>query len=156
MARAAQRSEEGKGWRVKLKIYLDTSVFSARFDERAPDRKLLTEQFWRNLVSYEASTSSLTVEELRQTKDLQLRTNMESLIAELSVLPITEEMKKLADKYLAVRVLTESMYNDAVHVAAATLTRQDVLISWNFRHLVNRRRRAYYMRGERCRGTACH
>ena len=34
------------------------------------------------------------------------------------------------------------MYNDAVHVAAATLTRQDVLVSWNFRHLVNRRRRA--------------
>jgi glycogen operon protein len=34
------------------------------------------------------------------------------------------------------------MYNHAVHVAAAVLTRQDVLVSWNFRHLVNRRRRA--------------
>jgi hypothetical protein len=34
------------------------------------------------------------------------------------------------------------MYNDAVHVAAATLSRQDVLVSWNFKHLVNRRRRA--------------
>jgi len=34
------------------------------------------------------------------------------------------------------------MINDAVHVAAAVLTRQDILISWNFKHLVNRRRRA--------------
>jgi len=34
------------------------------------------------------------------------------------------------------------MYNDALHVAAAVLTRQDVLLSWNFKHLVNRRRRA--------------
>ena len=32
--------------------------------------------------------------------------------------------------------------NDALHVAAAVLTRQDVLLSWNFKHLVNRRRRA--------------
>ena len=34
------------------------------------------------------------------------------------------------------------MYNDALHVAAAVATRQDILLSWNFRHLVNRRRRA--------------
>jgi len=58
---------------MKLKIYLDTSVFSAHFDERAPDRKALTEQFWQNLASFDSATSSLTVEELRQTNDLQLR-----------------------------------------------------------------------------------
>ena len=31
---------------------------------------------------------------------------------------------------------------DALHVASAVLTRQDILLSWNFKHLVNRRRRA--------------
>jgi hypothetical protein len=39
-------------------------------------------------------------------------------------------------------VFTAAMLNDAFHVAAAVVTRQDVLLSWNFRHLVNRRRRA--------------
>jgi hypothetical protein len=34
------------------------------------------------------------------------------------------------------------MRNDALHVAAAVLTRQDILLSWNFKHLVNRKRRA--------------
>ena len=29
-----------------------------------------------------------------------------------------------------------------IRMAAAVLTRQDVLLSWNFKHLVNRRRRA--------------
>jgi hypothetical protein len=48
----------------------------------------------------------------------------------------------LAEKYITAGAFTETMFNDAVHVAAATLTRQDVLVSWNFRHLVNRRRRA--------------
>ncbi len=32
--------------------------------------------------------------------------------------------------------------NDARHIAVAVLTRQDVLVSWNFKHLVNRQRRA--------------
>lgn len=34
------------------------------------------------------------------------------------------------------------MPEDALHVAIAVLTRQDALISWNFKHLVNQRRRA--------------
>jgi hypothetical protein len=34
------------------------------------------------------------------------------------------------------------MFNEALHVAAAVLTRQDILLSWNFKPLINRRRRA--------------
>ena len=33
------------------------------------------------------------------------------------------------------------MFNDVLHVATAVMTRQDVILSWNFRHLVNRRTR---------------
>ena len=56
--------------------------------------------------------------------------------------PVTDEMKTLAQKYIDSGVFTPAMFNDALHVAAAVLTRQDVLASWNFKHLVNRRRRA--------------
>ena len=45
-------------------------------------------------------------------------------------------------KIVVAGAFTRTMYNDAVHVVAATLSRQDVLVSWNFKHLVNRRRRA--------------
>ena len=127
---------------MKLKIYMDTSVFSAFFDDRAPDRKTLTEQFWENSSVYDIAISSLTIEELRQTSDLQLRSKMESLIVGLNVIVLTDEMTRLAGKYIAAGAFTTTMYNDAVHVAAATMTGQDVLVSWNFRHLVNRRRRA--------------
>jgi hypothetical protein len=34
---------------MKLRIYLDTSVFSARFDERAAERQAETEEFWKRL-----------------------------------------------------------------------------------------------------------
>lgn len=54
---------------MKLRLYLDTSVFSARIDDRAPDRRALTEDFWQALPAYEPATSELAVEELRQTAD---------------------------------------------------------------------------------------
>ncbi len=51
-------------------------------------------------------------------------------------------MRELAGSYLAEEVFAPKDYNDALHVAVAVLTRQDILLSWNFKHLVNRRRRA--------------
>ena len=51
-------------------------------------------------------------------------------------------MRKLAADYVAAGAFSPLAYNDALHVAAAVLTQQDILLSWNFKHLVNRRRRA--------------
>ena len=35
-----------------------------------------------------------------------------------------------------------TMAEDALHVAIAIVSRCEMIVSWNFRHLVNRRRRA--------------
>jgi len=85
---------------MKLRVYTDTSVFSAYFDDRAADRNSLTREFWQNLGAYECATSDLAVEELRQTADLQLRAQMESLLAGFQIIPVTDEMRTLAEKYL--------------------------------------------------------
>jgi len=127
---------------MKLRLYLDTSVFSACIDDRAPDRRALTEEFWKTLPDYDYSTSELAVEELRQTADPQLRAKMESMLAGFQIILVTDEMRSLANQYILAGAFTRTMLNDAIHVAAATLSRQDVLVSWNFKHLVNRRRRA--------------
>ncbi len=51
-------------------------------------------------------------------------------------------MTELAREYIAAGIFAPVTFNDALHVSAAVLTRQNVLLSWNFKHLVNRRRRA--------------
>lgn len=127
---------------MKIRLYADTSVFSAYYDERAPDRKALTEDFWRGIAAFECSTSELAVTELEQIKDAALRQKMKALLADFRIHPLIAEMHALADEYVRAGAFTKLLLNDALHVAAATLTRQDVLISWNFKHLVNRRRRA--------------
>ena len=48
----------------KIKVYLDTSVISALFDDRAPERKNLTKEAWSNLKEYDIYISQLVVDEL--------------------------------------------------------------------------------------------
>lgn len=58
------------------------------------------------------------------------------------ILPSSPEAEALASNYLAAAIFPPSVPEDALHVAIAVLNRQDVIVSWNFKHLVNQRRRA--------------
>ena len=127
---------------MKLKLYLDTSVFSAYLDDRATDRRAQTVEFWERLTVFDACTSELAREELENTPTADRRKRLLRLLDGLRVHPITLEMRELSERYVQAGVFTAIMINDAVHVAAAVLTRQDILLSWNFKHLVNRVRRA--------------
>ncbi len=127
---------------MKLRVYLDTSVVSAYVDERLPERRRATLAFWERLAEYEVSVSELTVVEIKATGDTGLRGEMERMVRSFSVLPITEEARGLAQEYVRREVFSTGAIEDALHVGLAVTSRQDILVSWNFRHLVNRRRRA--------------
>ena len=127
---------------MKLRIYLDTSVFGAFQDDRLPDRQTATQEFWARLTDFDAATSDLARQELAQAPDESLRRRLLEMLAQVTVHPVTAEMRQLALKYVDAAAFGSAVLNDAIHVAAAVLTHQDVLVSWNFKHLVNRRRRA--------------
>jgi hypothetical protein len=125
-----------------LRIYCDGSVLSALFDDRAPDRRAQTREFWARRGEFELSTCELTREELSATPDHRKRDQLLRLVAGPNVHAVTSEMRALAGRYVAAGVFAEVAFADGLHVAVAVLTRQDLFVSWNFRHLVNRRRRA--------------
>ena len=50
---------------------------------------------------------------------------------------LNEESIALANTYLKEGVIAESSISDARHIAIATIERVDVLVSWNFKHIVN-------------------
>jgi predicted nucleic acid-binding protein len=127
---------------MKLRVYLDTSVFSAYFDARVRDRQEQTEAFWTRRHEFELATSELAREELLQARDVAQRQRLVRLLKGFTVYPVSKDMEHLGQRYVDAGVFTSVMRNDAVHVAVAVLTRQNILLSWNFRHLVNRLRRA--------------
>ena len=127
---------------MRLRLYLDTSVISAYFDRRRAERQDETRALWRQIDQFEVSISDLTEVELRQTADERMRQQMQGLVRPFNVIPLDGEMHELARYYLDRGIFGPAVVNDALHVACAVVSRQDVLVSWNFRHLVNRRRRA--------------
>lgn len=52
----------------------------------------------------------------------------------------TNECYGLRDAYLKAEVVGRASADDALHVAIAAVYRADIIVSWNFKHIVQRRR----------------
>lgn len=127
---------------MKLRVYLDTSVVSAAEDVRTPERQAQTLLFLARASEFDFATSDLTRQELEATADPQRRDRLLARITPIASVRITAEMRSLAREYVRHDIIPAAFEDDALHIAAAVLSGQDVLTSWNFRHMVNRRRRA--------------
>ncbi len=52
-------------------------------------------------------------------------------------LDVSEEAIELADTYLERGILTPKFTDDALHIALASVASVDLLVSWNFKHIVH-------------------
>ncbi len=121
----------------KVTLYLDTSVPSAYYDERAKDRQDATIKFWEDVLpNYKVYISEITVKELEDTKDETLRRKFKSLIKSFKVLKANKKIRDLAYAYIERGVFPEKYLDDALHVAVASFYDISYVASWNFEHLV--------------------
>ena len=122
---------------IKAKVYLDTTVPSAYYDGRAPDRQRLTKRFWiERLPDFQAVISSIVILEIRDTPDTEKRAKMEQLVGGLEILAFDEEAHNLAQEYVRRDIFPERYTSDANHVAIAVVNGIGYFASWNFRYLV--------------------
>ena len=117
-----------------LRIYIENSVIGGFFDEefKVPTQKLFD---LLKKGSYIPIISSHVLAELNQGAPDHVKENIETL--EYEKYDVTDEMIKLAEKYLEINIVSENYYGDALHIAIATVLGVDVLVSWNFKHIVN-------------------
>jgi hypothetical protein len=82
--------------------------------------------------------SDLYLEEIERTPDPQRREELMEVIATygLQLLSVTPDVLELAEDYIAAQAFTEGSRADARHVAMAVLGGCDVVVSWNFKHIV--------------------
>ena len=126
---------------AKLKVYLDTSVFSAYYDKRVKIRQEQTKLFWQKLVEYDKYISEIVLDELGAVTNNELRKKLINLTKDFETLKIDPEAEALADQYIKKEIFPEKYRDDALHLAIATVNGVDILISWNFEHLVKRKTR---------------
>ena len=124
---------------MKTRIYTDTSVLGGCEDEEFAEHSIrLMEGFVRGELVL--VLSSLTVQELAAAP-VEVRRRLAGVpAAHIETLQLDAESKELAEAYIAADVLTAKMRADAQHIALATVGRADVLVSWNFKHIVNLQR----------------
>lgn len=119
----------------KLRLYLDTSVFGGYFDEEFSDfsRPLMDGLFHQKAILL---ASSVVVDELAQSPQ-QVKSLLQKVPENhVEFVPLSNEVKILTDLYIQRKVVTKKSLNDAIHVALATISRADAIISWNFKHIV--------------------
>jgi len=122
---------------IKPKVYLDTTVPSAYFDDRTPDRQRLTKQFWtEKLPDCECLISTIVLMEILDTPDAERRSNIQGLVNDFEVLEFEEESLELAQEYIKRGIFPEKYTSDANHIAIAVVHGIDYFASWNFKHLV--------------------
>ena len=118
----------------KLRIYLDTSVIGGCFDDEfhQSSNKLFN---CFNKGDYIPVVSEIVIAEL-EGAPAKVKSKFKSL-KNIEVIAIYQEMRKLAKKYLHKKIITPIYAGDALHIAVATIIKVDVLVSWNFKHIVN-------------------
>ena len=125
----------------RIKVYLDTSVISALFDHRNPERQGLTSSFFEALDRFDVYVSELTLAEMERTPDRELGREMRDAVKGMNVLEVSPEVEDLAMEYVGQGAVPSSYPEDAIHIAVASMNGIDYLLSWNFRHLVRRKTR---------------
>ena len=118
------------------RVYIDTSVLGGCFDpEFAPWSNGLMKDFrLGNFIPVISRIVALEVVDApAEVRDIYA----ELLTLEHEFLDITRKATDLADLYQKRGILSPKYYNDGLHIALATLAEVDVLVSWNFRHIVH-------------------
>jgi predicted nucleic acid-binding protein len=118
------------------RIYLDTSVLGGCFDpEFAPWSLGLMQDF--RLGTYRPVVSEVVAAEIADAPEPVRRQYAEVLALGAEVLTASEAVLALADAYQERGIVSPKYADDAVHIALATAAEVDLLVSWNFRHIVH-------------------
>ncbi len=120
----------------RLYIYVDASVIGGCEDTAFAEASL---GLWRlfALGTFVQVLSEHTLRELQGAPERVRARLLEIPEADQVVLLDTAEADALANAYLAHGIVGPGSRSDALHVALATVAHVDVLVSWNFRHIVN-------------------
>ncbi len=121
---------------MKQRIYIDTSVVGGYFDE---EFSADTIPFFDSVKKGEIQ---IILSDLLEAELLRAPEFVKILLTEIQEenierVKLSQPAIKLADKYIEAKVVGKTSRADCQHIAIATTNNADVLVSWNFKHIVN-------------------
>ena len=125
-----------------MRVYADTSVYGGVYDDEFAEA---SQAFFNQvrLGVFSLVVSPIVEQELRGAPSL-IRQLFEEVLEVGEREPLVPESLRLQQAYLKAEIVTLKSETDALHVAHATVTGCQVIVSWNFRHIVHFEKIALY------------
>lgn len=122
-----------------MRVYIDTSVIGGCLDEEFKEDSIrLFDEFIRGLKILVISDILLLELEKAPTEVRDILKNVPD--DNIEYVSLNEESIKIANAYIKEEAVTQENLMDARHIAIATVNKVDILVSWNFKHIVNIKR----------------
>jgi hypothetical protein len=132
------------------KVHVETSVWGMTLDNQPRALRQPTKQFLKQCARslFLPYISTVVMDEI-DLAPAKAAARMRRLIDNMapSLLELTDESEQLAQKYLQAGIIPAKKLADArhvAHVAIATVSEMDIVVSWNHRHLANERKRSLF------------
>ena len=118
------------------RIYIDTSVIGVYFDE---EFELYTKLFFEKVEQgkFKVILSDILSTELIGAPENVIKFYQSIPKAQIEYVEQDEDSIQLGEAYLTEGVVGKTSRTDCRHIALATLINADILVSWNFKHIVN-------------------
>ena len=125
----------------KLKVYIDTSAIGYLDEQESPKEMVEMRKLWELIKQgiYEAAISPVVMDELMANKNIEKLNILLDFLKQIkySVIEITDEVHDIAKSVIQNGILTEKNYNDCLHIGCAISSNCDIILSFNFKHMVN-------------------
>ncbi len=120
------------------RVYVDGCAIGGLFNQYAEQ----TRPFWKAVQNRKISIIVSDVLKNEVERDPQCVRDFFVSLPESQIERVvsTDESDTLAERYIAENVVGPTCLDDCKHIALATLAHASVLVSWNFKHLVNKTR----------------
>ena len=123
----------------KIKYYLDTTIFNFVFAEGDTEKKDITVKLFKDLpsISNGIYISDEVIREINRAPEPR-KSQLVGQLEETNplLLEVDIEAEGLAVRYVKERIIPERYRSDAVHIAVAVVNGIEVIVSWNFDHIV--------------------
>jgi predicted nucleic acid-binding protein len=126
----------------KLRLYLETSAISYLDQPERGDQSVDSHRLWEKLKAgeFEVFISPVAIMEIDRCCEPKLSYLRNQIrLVNFTLLEETDEVIALASRYLDARILKRKNIDDCQHIAYACVYGCDIIVSWNFRHIVNYR-----------------
>lgn len=126
----------------RLRVYVDTSVLGAVFDDEF--REATTTFFEQAREGRFSIVLSALVEDEIEDAPEDVRDFYADVVQYAETMAPSRSAVLLQQAYLDAGVVTQKWAGDALHVATATVAECEMIVSWNFRHIVHYDKKRMY------------